>query len=124
MMSTDLALSTPLGPAGRMWLRNAVSNRTLSALDQHMVHGVAGARLTQGKTPVLAPVCAALEPVFGHVWPVRVVAFDKQGDHNWSVPWHRDSVIAVEARADHPDFWQLVVQGRVVALPPARGCAA
>lgn len=32
--------------------------------------------------------------------PVRAIAFDKTGHHNWFVPWHQDRTIAVKARDD------------------------
>ena len=32
--------------------------------------------------------------------PVRLVAFNKSADANWSVPWHQDRVVAVRQRID------------------------
>lgn len=36
--------------------------------------------------------------------PVRMVAFEKNEQANWSVPWHQDRVVAVSNRADIPGF--------------------
>lgn len=36
--------------------------------------------------------------------PVRVLLFDKTRETNWSVAWHQDRVIAVQARADVTGF--------------------
>ena len=36
--------------------------------------------------------------------PVRLVAFNKSEDSNWSVPWHQDRVIAVQERHELPDY--------------------
>ena len=36
--------------------------------------------------------------------PVRIVAFNKNKDANWGVPWHQDRVIAVKARHEVEGF--------------------
>ncbi|MEL7099284.1 MAG: phytanoyl-CoA dioxygenase family protein [Pseudomonadota bacterium] len=96
--------SGPLGPAGHLWLRGGLDDAALAPLDALGWDGSAGARLGGGLSRLLAPLSAALTPHFGAVWPVRVVAFDKQVKANWSVPWHRDEIIAVAALADMPGF--------------------
>lgn len=40
----------------------------------------------------------------GDYRPVRVIVFDKTSDHNWAVPWHRDTTIAVRTRHEVDGF--------------------
>ena len=53
--------------------------------------------------------------------PVRLVAFNKSEDSNWSVPWHQDRVIAVENKHKLKSFQNWTKQGSYWhAEPPER----
>ena len=36
--------------------------------------------------------------------PVRVVAFNKTKENNWTLPWHQDRVVALRERVETPGF--------------------
>jgi len=68
------------------------------------------------------PIRAALRRILGsRIALTRAILFDKQGAANWSVPWHQDTVIAVERKVDTPGFgpWS-IKQGVTHVTPPAR----
>ncbi|WP_260483365.1 phytanoyl-CoA dioxygenase family protein [Sphingomicrobium flavum] len=51
--------------------------------------------------------------------PVRLVLFNKTGEHNWAVGWHQDRVIAVQRRADVAGFDHWTVKdGQLHVKPP------
>lgn len=53
--------------------------------------------------------------------PVRAIVFDKSPDHNWGVPWHRDTTIAVRDKHPTPGFapWSIKDTVHHVQPPPA-----
>ncbi len=99
---------------GRLWFRKALTATDIQALEQVLpADGAASARLD---LPSLCDILQALPNLtrivdqFGAGFrPVRLVAFDKSADRNWTVPWHQDRVIAVADRADVEGFsnWSL-----------------
>ncbi len=50
--------------------------------------------------------------------PVRVLLFDKTPQTNWSVAWHQDRVVAVQARAEVPGFGPWSVKDGVPHVEP------
>ena len=90
----------------RVWLRNAFKAQDLAVLDQACDTKLgAGSRLdlSGSISSVLGsrgPIANALKSLMKEAFPTRIVAFDKTPDHNWSVPWHQDRVIAVAERSD------------------------
>ncbi len=92
--------------SGRLWLRGALSETDLQALDSALPPvDQPGKRLsihaTFGRSN---PLTALINQVFPKQSAVRVVAFNKSDTANWGVPWHQDRVIAVKARHDLPTF--------------------
>ena len=89
------AYLTEIEDTGRAWLRGALSESDLLPLNQACALGAkAGARLEQsGLATILEKLSSLLSAT-----PVRIVAFNKSKDANWSVPWHQDRVIAVQKR--------------------------
>lgn len=90
---------------GRIWLRGALSNNTLSELDSAAdTQALPGKRLV-GQTAPLAtalhsqgPLTQIIQTLQPNTRAVRVVAFNKTEKSNWGVPWHQDRVIAVRER--------------------------
>ncbi|WP_179954134.1 phytanoyl-CoA dioxygenase family protein [Denitrobaculum tricleocarpae] len=89
---------------GRVWVRGAIEGADLSALDRACEIGaVPGGRLewnadliaAAGVESRLTRVARDLVP---GAFPVRILAFNKTSEMNWSVPWHQDRVIAVKER--------------------------
>lgn len=89
---------------GERWLRGALAEADLSALDALSgADGRPGARVsTLGQA--LAPVTAALSHLMRGARPVRCVAFAKDDGVNWELRWHQDRVISVADRHDAPGF--------------------
>lgn len=95
---------------GRVWVRGALSVQELDALQNTSAVGTKpGKRIDwdgevsrhflPGST--LGKLADSLLP---GAFPVRLVAFDKTPETNWSVPWHQDRVIAVSERHDTAGF--------------------
>lgn len=110
-----MSATATLAADGRVWFRAALAPADLAVFDQvAATQDGAGHRLAPG--PALARVLApggGLGRVVGALGagliPVRVVVFSKTEAVNWSVPWHQDRVITVQARHDLPGFgnWSL-----------------
>lgn len=105
-MTTGKDLKTAFETDGRLWLRNAVSDKDLTLFDAAAADQArAGQRLgaSRALAKALAPdgslmnAIRALDPA---ARPVRVVAFNKSEDANWGVPWHQDRVIEVAERQE------------------------
>jgi ectoine hydroxylase-related dioxygenase (phytanoyl-CoA dioxygenase family) len=55
----------------------------------------------------------------GMPFAVRGIFFDKTAQANWHVPWHQDTAIAVQQRAEVPGFnWWSVKEGAIHVHPP------
>jgi ectoine hydroxylase-related dioxygenase (phytanoyl-CoA dioxygenase family) len=87
----------------------------------------AGVRGVIGRSRPFADIVASrfvrgvIEPILGpDAFPVRSLLFDKSPDANWDVPWHQDTTIAVERKADVQGFgpWSVKV-GVPHVRPPA-----
>lgn len=50
--------------------------------------------------------------------PVRAVLFDKTPDANWSLAWHQDRTIAVQQRADLPNFQRWTTKQGILHVEP------
>jgi len=98
--------SLELEKDGRVWVRDALSDADLGALDRVCeVTNSPGVRLSRGDN--LSGIIGDTSPLtqlagkfLPRASPVRIVVFDKSLDSNWSIPWHQDRVIAV--RDKHP----------------------
>jgi hypothetical protein len=91
----------------------------LYALAESLPRGKAGLRLhgIDGLAALLAP--DSLGCVVPGMRPVRAILFDKSSEANWTLGWHQDRTIAVQARAEVPGFgpWS-IKQGMVHVEPP------
>ncbi|MEM6661237.1 MAG: phytanoyl-CoA dioxygenase family protein [Pseudomonadota bacterium] len=96
-MTTD-----QLAREGRVWLRNAVTKDDLAKLNLTFSGQRPGARIDHFSLP--PSVAASIGSLWPRHAPVRVVAFEKTGAVNWSVPWHQDRVITVADRHDVSGF--------------------
>jgi len=66
-----------------------------------------------------AEVRALVESIAGpDARAVRAILFDKNPQANWSVTWHQDTTIAVQARCDVPGFGPWSVKAGVVHVRP------
>ncbi len=67
-----------------------------------------------------APLADAIATL-GDYRPVRAIVFDKSPDHNWGVPWHRDTTIAVREKHPVPGFapWSIKDSIHHVQPPPS-----
>lgn len=89
---------------GRTWLRNVLDDERVDTLGAFSdVGDRPGARIDMA-SPVAKllvrdnPLTELLQRLGLHPAPVRLVAFNKTAEANWSVPWHQDRVIAVAKR--------------------------
>ena len=91
---------------GRAWLRGLFSRAQIQDLAA-LTHtgGKPGKRLALspqinrliGPTSRLGEI---VKTVGVDAAPVRLVAFNKSADANWTVPWHQDRVVAVREKAE------------------------
>ena len=67
-----------------------------------------------------APFAEAIATL-GDYRPVRAIVFDKSPAHNWDVPWHRDTTIAVREKHPTPGFgpWSIKHNIHHVQPPPS-----
>jgi len=90
-----------------------VTSESIAGLRQHAdawLEGRPGRRLQPDdwrRLPIavrrsLADIAGAL--IGPGARPVRALLFDKTPQTNWSVAWHQDRVVAVQARAEVPEF--------------------
>lgn len=91
---------------GREWFRGVLGEAELAALDASVsTNDGPGVRLTLSALGIAGD---ALARIASHVAPtaraVRVVAFDKRSEVNWSLGWHQDRVIAVQEQTDIDGF--------------------
>lgn len=92
---------------GRIWLRGALSETDISALEAICDLGAApGVRISAAPNVIAAlkPVTHIASTLLRGAQPVRLVAFNKSEAGNWSLPWHQDRVIAVRDRAEIPGY--------------------
>lgn len=91
---------------GRVWFRGLLTPDETSRLGRLCdVVDRPGVRLdlTTALAEFIGPTSAVSRTVIGlgvDPEPVRLTAFNKTAESNWSVPWHQDRVIAVAQRHD------------------------
>lgn len=125
-----MTLRDELQSVGKIWLRQAFSQEEVDTIAKECAVGERpGARLSP--TPPLAKILgrrsklARLIQTLGFdQTPVRLVAFNKSAEANWSVPWHQDRVIAVAEKVDvagygnwlnKNGFWHCEAPARLLA---------
>jgi len=87
---------------GRVWFRHALSAQQLAGFDDACALGAKpGERLRSLPDNPVDALAAHLLP---GARAVRIVAFNKSEDNNWTLPWHQDRVVALRGRADAPGF--------------------
>lgn len=109
---TDFFASIPLTAGkelereGRTWVRGAISSVARLAMDFGLgTRGDPGARFTlECARPLLREVTAITRVIMPRAEPVRVLAFDKYHEKNWTLPWHQDRVVALKERVEVPGF--------------------
>lgn len=105
---TDTARLAEFEATGRLWLRAALPEEDLERLDPLARPGRPGTRLDAGAAVDVLGPSGRLGRTLSALWPgmrpVRLVAFSKDSEANWGVPWHQDRVIAVRDRAEGPGF--------------------
>ncbi len=95
---------------GRHWFRSAVSPATLMAIENYCrAEGRPGARLNLDfqRQRLFGPqseIGAQIRKILPGAFPVRLLAFDKNEENNWSLPWHQDRVIAVKKKVAASGF--------------------
>jgi len=92
---------------GRVWFRDAIAEADLAALDRACdLDGTPGTRL--GWNSILASSLRSVSDLamqlIAGARPVRLVAFEKNEDMNWALPWHQDRVISLRERKDVDGF--------------------
>lgn len=101
-----MSISDEMRDDGRVWLRGLFSRDQIQNLA-----ALTGADGKPGKRLELSPHINRLigptsrlgdvvETIGVDAAPVRLVAFNKSADANWSVPWHQDRVLAVREKSD------------------------
>lgn len=97
-----MAATEELHSTGRAWSRSALTAESLSGIENFRT--VSSTRFTA----LPKAVTASLETIASQYLPsariVRLTLFNKSPDHNWSLPWHQDRVIAVKDRHEVPGF--------------------
>ena len=103
-------LRTELEETGRLWIRRALPEQDLIPLEQAAAAPhKPGVRLDwndvfQEKLGVNSRMAELVGDVMPGSFPVRLVAFNKTPEANWSVPWHQDRVVAVAEQHDTDGF--------------------
>ena len=88
---------------GRVWFRRALSDASLSALDEKTpAVGRPGERIVV--LDGLERLGALASQLLPGARPVRVIAFNKTEANNWILPWHQDRVVALRERVETPGF--------------------
>lgn len=91
---------------GVVWFRNALSETDLAELEAALEFGERPGYRPRATARLMASLGFGsrmgelAESVLPRARPVRLVAFNKSRDANWSVPWHQDRVIALRDRAE------------------------
>ncbi|MBY0563085.1 MAG: phytanoyl-CoA dioxygenase family protein [Hyphomonadaceae bacterium] len=101
-----MILGDELEQKGRTWVRRAISDAALTAMDAGFTtHGDPGVRFSlDDARPLLREVTVVARRIMPGADPVRVVAFDKSEAENWTLPWHQDRVVALRERVETPGF--------------------
>ena len=99
-----------------VWLRQALDEKALSALDRVTEQtGRPGGRIDWTVPEIaraLSPITNILrERHLPNARLTRAVWFTKDASANWAVPWHQDRVIAVADRQDLPGFANWTLKG-------------
>lgn len=87
---------------GRVWVRNALTDESLRALDAVCDIGEAPGQRLLLEPPTALNVYA--QQLLPNARPVRVIAFNKTEANNWTLPWHQDRVVALHERVETPGF--------------------
>lgn len=83
------------------------SDSSLTSLAKLGCHKRRGQRLTNMRklSGLLPSMFKTTLTEFGYnPAPLRAVGFNKTPEHNWSLPWHQDRVIAMTDRIDDPRY--------------------
>lgn len=76
-------------------------------------------RLLKPFLDVVGPIGAVAAFTLGpQARPVRAILFDKTAKRNWSLGWHQDRTIVVEARADADGFGPWTVKAGLIQVEP------
>jgi Phytanoyl-CoA dioxygenase (PhyH) len=115
--------------AESLWLRGALDNATLTALDR-IAEGAGrpGGRVDWTRPEIAAALAPVTEIIRRHALPgarlVRVVWFSKDAKANWGVPWHQDRIIAVAERHEVSGFGNWSQKGGIWHCEPPPGTFA
>lgn len=89
---------------GRVWIRHALDASQLASLDcAAALETRPGVRMGSDVLD-LSAITSMVDGLLPGARPVRVVAFNKAEDNNWTLPWHQDRVLALQVRADVDGF--------------------
>jgi ectoine hydroxylase-related dioxygenase (phytanoyl-CoA dioxygenase family) len=93
---------------GYCWFRGGLSDAEVQQLEDaiRVSDRSPGLRLSVNALPanVLESLVFIAQSVLEHARPVRALYFDKSEDATWSLPWHRDLVVAVQRREETDGF--------------------
>ena len=90
---------------GFVWFRRALSEGQIGDLESELGFGHRPGYRPAATSSLLSklgpdsPVGRLASSLLPNANPVRLVAFNKSPEANWSVPWHQDRVVAVRKRA-------------------------
>ncbi len=87
---------------GRAWVRRALSEDSLRALDAACDTGDAPGQRLFLEPPTALNTLA--QKFLLNARLVRIVAFNKSEVNNWTLPWHQDRVIALRERVEVAGF--------------------
>ncbi|PSJ43007.1 phytanoyl-CoA dioxygenase family protein [Allosphingosinicella deserti] len=94
----------------------------LTAFVEGVLRGRPGARLTENggfRDMLTVPDAVAATRLGPKARPVRAMLFDKSAARNWSLGWHQDRTVAVQAQAEVPGYTAWTVkQGIIHVVPP------
>jgi len=107
MLSTKLL--DELKDKGRAWIRNALSETELQALEKLVdLNSSAGKRFQlndKDRSNIeTSNWFEYMQSSEQHYRIARVLGFNKADDQNWALPWHQDRVVAVKKKAELPGF--------------------
>lgn len=80
---------------------------------------ISESRLLKPFLDVVGPIGAVAASTLGtQARPIRAILFDKTANRNWSLGWHQDRTIVVEARTDADGFEPWTVKAGPIQVEP------
>lgn len=96
---------TTLENAGFVWLRKALDAQEVSTLSESISwSSLYGTRAIILNTDLRIKLTQLIEPLLPNAKIIRLAAFNKTAENNWTLPWHQDRVVVARKKTDDLKF--------------------